>query len=395
MKDVLVILFKNRSKNIKTRVYRETLKHITGRLSDVRTYRFVNNRNLLKLVEKNNFTSVISTNEISSDTALLVKGAGLVQILIGMEKSLLEISDIIIDPLIQKSERYLVGTRYLLSSILDKVPARSLAGVLGLTERSLRDEVNHNEAETELVDIATLYQKLAWDSDFFGVNIGFLSCLRLTPNIEKHVKKFIRKEKIDLLEYLCNCHDRESVITSEKNGYSFVDIRLTFERFLNGKKRTAKREDYCVLKGTKRDIKSIRKIAQSAYRYSRYYFDPNFDRKKMVEFYANWAEKAIRGTFDDFAYVLYRGRKPVGFCAVKKMRKKAAKIGLFGIDNSYKGKGLGKYLLDISLERLEREEGVNYVEVVTQGRNYAAQRLYERCGFVTKTTELWYHKWFH
>jgi hypothetical protein len=35
------------------------------------------------------------------------------------------------------------------------------------------------------------------------------------------------------------------------------------------------------------------------------------------------------------------------------------------------------------------------VQVITQGRNYAAQRLYQRAGFVTRKTELWYHKWFH
>jgi len=46
-----------------------------------------------------------------------------------------------------------------------------------------------------------------------------------------------------------------------------------------------------------------------------------------------------------------------------------------------------------SLELL-RQEGITHAEVVTQGRNYGAQRMYQRCGFVTRTTELWYHKWF-
>ena len=31
--------------------------------------------------------------------------------------------------------------------------------------------------------------------------------------------------------------------------------------------------------------------------------------------------------------------------------------------------------------------------LVTQGRNLYAQRLYQKAGFFTKGTELWYHKW--
>jgi hypothetical protein len=34
------------------------------------------------------------------------------------------------------------------------------------------------------------------------------------------------------------------------------------------------------------------------------------------------------------------------------------------------------------------------VNVVTQGRNSKAQRLYERCGFLTRSVQLWYHRWF-
>jgi hypothetical protein len=32
--------------------------------------------------------------------------------------------------------------------------------------------------------------------------------------------------------------------------------------------------------------------------------------------------------------------------------------------------------------------------VITQGRNVRAQRLYQRSGFVTASSQLWYHRWF-
>jgi hypothetical protein len=39
-------------------------------------------------------------------------------------------------------------------------------------------------------------------------------------------------------------------------------------------------------------------------------------------------------------------------------------------------------------------QGAKETTVVTQGRNVAAQRLYQQCGFITKTVQFWFHKWY-
>jgi ribosomal protein S18 acetylase RimI-like enzyme len=38
-------------------------------------------------------------------------------------------------------------------------------------------------------------------------------------------------------------------------------------------------------------------------------------------------------------------------------------------------------------------QGLQRAQVVTQGRNIAAQRLYQKCGFRTGEIALWYHRW--
>ena len=45
------------------------------------------------------------------------------------------------------------------------------------------------------------------------------------------------------------------------------------------------------------------------------------------------------------------------------------------------------------LHSLEKSD-VKQVHVVTQGRNYSAQRLYQRAGFIIDNIETYYHKWF-
>jgi ribosomal protein S18 acetylase RimI-like enzyme len=67
-------------------------------------------------------------------------------------------------------------------------------------------------------------------------------------------------------------------------------------------------------------------------------------------------------------------------------------MSLVGLANEYQGKGYGKMLLNLTFNRLI-DKGIETVFAVTQGRNYYAQRLYQKVGFTTEKTQIWYHKW--
>ena len=41
-----------------------------------------------------------------------------------------------------------------------------------------------------------------------------------------------------------------------------------------------------------------------------------------------------------------------------------------------------------------KNKDVRKIEVVTQGRNIPALRLYQKCGFQIQSLQIWYHKWF-
>lgn len=394
--DTLILGHNSSSENdTRTKVYDLTLEFLSENMQNALTMEFTNNSNLLDFLAKYSITTVITTCAIPIETGLLLKGLGVVQLYIGHQDASSRIADIIIDPLVPERSKHIFGEKFLLSSILNEKYTSEIAKIYSISVTELMEKVEYHNAEQNLLDVACLFQKLQWDSDFFGVNIGYISCLRLTKNIEANITKFVRKEKLNLLEYLCDCHDKESVLECEKNGYSFVDIRLTFERAISDNIQTAPNRGFKVRKGRESDIPHLKEIATDIYIQSRYYFDQSFDTDKVQLFYLNWVEKAVRGDFDDFAYVLTADDIPIGFCTIKLGRHGTAAISLFGLDKNYEGKGLGKYLLMTSLSKLKSEYDINYIEVVTQGRNYAAQRLYQKCGFVTKSTQLWYHKWFH
>jgi len=305
---------------------------------------------------------ILITN--SPDLGLLssLNEKGIVTIVFGCQKKYLHIADITIDFNNENSKLCHSGKKF---KIQNK---------------------NFNFFEvTEIISI------LEWDTSFFEFPIAYLSCKHLTKNIQYKVDKFIKKNNIRLVEYLCDCHDDLSVKNAELNKYHFTDIRLTFSIDLqkfNFEIRGVKNFH----KATINDIDTLKKLTLDMYKDSRYFYDGNFNIDKINIFYSEWLEKAILGTFDHECYCVKDQNKPIAFCTLRYTSNETVSIGLFGVSQEFSGKGIGSLLINKILSMCKKN---NYkkVTVVTQGRNYGAQRLYQSAGFRTESTELWYHKW--
>ena len=252
--------------------------------------------------------------------------------------------------------------------------------------KSLSDQSNH-----KLLNLIKIIEILKWDSNFFGFKIASITTDILRENIMEYIYDFVNNNNVKLIYYLCNCHDRKSVEIAEKNNFNFVDIRIQFEKQINKIKKINNNKFRFALASSD-DFYKLKTISSGIYNNSRYYFDKKFDILKVNQFYFDWIEKSILGKFDDECYCLYKGDKIIGFCTVKYKEYSEASIGLFGISKTYQGKGLAKLLLD-NIFNIMFQRKIKKLSVVTQGRNYGAQRTYQKSGFLTKKTELWYHKW--
>ncbi len=239
-------------------------------------------------------------------------------------------------------------------------------------------------------EVSSLVYEMTWDSKFFGFPIAFVGSRYLTENIQYFINEFVKKNNIKLLEYLCNCHDDLSVQVAEKNGFHFTDIRITFDVNLQ-KHNVIQSKGYTIGLASQNHINSLKLSTHDLYKDSRYFYDGNFELDKINCFYSEWIEKAVIGIFDHECYCIFDNNEPIAFCTIR-YNKNTANIGLFGVINRYAGKGLGKILLDEVIFRM-KQKGLTQLFVVTQGRNYIAQRLYQNAGFRTFSTELWYHKW--
>lgn len=371
-------------------VHRHTFEYL--RTAGEITHVFSDDETLLRVLHAEKADVIVTFHTIPKQTALMLAGMDMVLITIGFNDALDNIMDLCIDPLRVVPTTYFTGIQYLLPSCLESLGADRLASRYGIAKEEFVERVRTNAAEEMLRDLPILCTKLDWDSVFFGLNVGYVQCRRLTPRIEEKIRGFLKAERMDFVEYLCDSQDRKSMLTAEHSGYSLVDIRVTFGIDLQKLRTDTGKSGNMLRRAVPEDIPQLRSIAHDAYRDSRYYADGNFLKEKLVEFYENWIEKAVLGTFDDYAYVLNDNDRITGFCTIKKEKEFFARLSLVGVESRMRGKGVGMQMIPAVLEDL-RKNGIRYVSTVTQGRNYAAQRLYQKCGFLTAKMELWYHKW--
>ena len=250
------------------------------------------------------------------------------------------------------------------------------------------DTSDHLEFKN-LLNVLTL---MDWDTKFWKKRIGFIGPKRLTQNIIFRCNKYIKKNKIEMVQFLSNCHDADTVKIAEKYNFGFKDIRITLEKkIVLDHKKFLNLKNISFRQAVIKDFRTIEPMAKNSYLDSRYYFDNSFSLNKVKNFYSGWLKKAILGTFDSFCLLICFKNKPVGFCTIK-IKENNAMIGLFCISHKYQKKGFSKALLsyvDYELVKLN----ITRLSVVTQGRNYSALKAYQSSNFKISRTELWYHKW--
>jgi len=244
-----------------------------------------------------------------------------------------------------------------------------------------------------VADLVHVVKPLKWDSEFFKMKIANVNTYRITERMADFIDSWCGDNRVQCLFYLCDCNHAESVRIAEKHGFHFTDIKMCFEMDMDRYGRKAGPAD-SIRECTKADLPAIMEIAKKSYFQSRYYYDGHFDPKALEKFYSGW----LGNTFNSprgKVFVAHRDGKPVGYISGETDNKgRLGRIILVGVDEGYAGSGLGKSLVDAMLDWMHGQR-VYTAEVVTQGRNIPAQRLYEKCGFKIVSANIWYHKWFY
>lgn len=238
---------------------------------------------------------------------------------------------------------------------------------------------------------------LSWDSEFFGQRIARVSGDRLDRDSIQGIDRWCHENAIDCLYFLADAKDAETLRLAECSGYHLVDVRLTFERQIrNGEIWTdtsAPTNGAIVRPFAPNDLAALQALARDSYRDSRFYFDPCFRKSHCDMLYETWIRRSCEG-YADVVLVAEMQDRPVGYITGHlRVERREGQIGLVGVNSEARGFGIGMRLVRAVLNWFAVHRADTAI-VVTQGRNVSAQRMYQRCGFLTREMKLWYHKWF-
>jgi dTDP-4-amino-4,6-dideoxy-D-galactose acyltransferase len=246
-----------------------------------------------------------------------------------------------------------------------------------------------------MADGAELCEELPWDSAFFGVSIARARTSHLDESSCNVMLEWCKSRRIDCLYFLCPLDDAATQRLLTDHAFQQVGVRVTLSRSVGSDSGRMPGE---IRPATVDDIPRLRAIALAAHRDTRFHADGHFDPARCDELYATWIEKSVHG-YATHVIVADRESAAVGYITLHLDAHEpapadgTARIGLFAVDERWRGQGIGRDLLRHAAQLL-LEEGVRDTSVVTPGSNTGALKLYTSAGFRTTDVSLWYHRWF-
>ena len=233
---------------------------------------------------------------------------------------------------------------------------------------------------------------LSWDTEFFGFRIARIQGDTLNTEKAAEVDLWCRQHEIKCLYFLARLDDSLTTQLAEKDGYHFVDVRMTFEWMKSG--RAENRKTILLRNAQENDAPRLKNIARNSHLDTRFFFDNHFPVHLSKLLYETWIIRSMEGYADLVLVAVTDNNIPVGYITCHlKGNPPIGQIGLIGVHADHIGHGFGESLVTGALNWFD-SRGAQKVVVVTQGRDYVAQRLYQRIGFLTESVKLWYHKWY-
>lgn len=226
-----------------------------------------------------------------------------------------------------------------------------------------------------------MINKLTWDSDFFGFNVGKFS----VENTEFDEIEFKELSKNFQLVYFFS--NKEINVSDD---FKLIDIKTCFGKKINN--QLIDNDSIITFNPEIHNYKELEQLAYLSGVFSRFKIDENFKNNEFKKLYKIWLDNSLDFSFAFKVLVKIIDEKIAGFVTLKKNNEETSEIGLIAVSDAFQGRGIASELI----QKAEYESfkiGFKYFKVPTQFENKPAVKLYLKNGFEIIEKSYIYHYW--
>lgn len=238
------------------------------------------------------------------------------------------------------------------------------------------------------------YDALCWDTQFFGFPVGVLNAIEQSPQeFRLQIANIIQSPPCRLLYVHINPEDTLTRDYVTHLGAQLVDNRVVFRKSIDIRlpaisiKDGRPAETY-VDSGRN----ELNELALIAGRYSRFRIDSKISETDFQRLYIQWIKRSVSGAIADKVLITRDQQNSPTSLITLSCKESIGSIGLLAVRPDQQGNGLGFQLVNRALEYFSQKLCTT-AEVVTQGTNTAACKLYGKCGFIPFRLSHTYHLW--
>jgi dTDP-4-amino-4,6-dideoxy-D-galactose acyltransferase len=238
----------------------------------------------------------------------------------------------------------------------------------------------------------TLINRLEWDSNFFGYEVGKLELAGVLDY--ESFERIIHHSRAYRLLYIFSNSDLIKVISKfSSDKLLHVDTKITYALKLNKQSQSKLQVEVRCYKFSLIEVESesLMKLTYQSGKYSRFSKDKNFVQDEFHKLFAQWIRNSLNGKSTVRVYGYNAGDNLIAFVVID-FSESIATINLIAVDENYQGKGIGKMLM-FEVFGLCFANRVNYITVVTQFENEKACNFYKSCGMEAISKQYIYHLW--
>ena len=235
-------------------------------------------------------------------------------------------------------------------------------------------------------------QHLDWDSKFFGFKVAkiFISKFNVNELLDSFEK--LQKDNYKMVALHSNEQIENLSLVFKRNYKEFHDLKLTFSKSINKKIHNKLKNKFTsAFYEINTPCDELFSLAIQSSRYSRFRRDPNFHENFCDDMYKKWISSSLIEENNSKVIIVKMDSKLVGMISFSEKFKNGY-IDLIATDNNYMGQGIASHLI-YSAEKFFLSRNINKINVVTQGINIPACKLYESSGYKIEKKEYIAHCW--